>query len=154
MKKKCLEGYKWIFQIAISDRKTQACLASSISAINLISLFNRLFLLYSNVHSNICLLREIDNATFSFLIFLVKIWSETAFLYWFLYAGIICFWIWLFVWWGWISRRGRGRGRNGGHWWATFFDKPPLICVEKFALRGSSKLKFFRGTAKSFVLKR
>ena len=26
--------------------------------------------------------------------------------------------------------------------------------VEKFALPGSSKLKFFRGTAKSFVLKR
>ena len=39
--------------------------------------------------------REMNNATFYFLIFLVKIWNENR-LSVSIHPGIICFWIWLF----------------------------------------------------------
>ena len=130
-------------------------LASSISAIYLIALFTRLSLLYSNVHKNrhskclfkILLWREIDNVTFYFLIFLVKIW-RTAFpcqcileLSTFEYGCLIELQI-----------------KEGMETLMSNFCLISHCCyiVEKLTVLDSSNLNltFFRGTAKSFVLKR
>ena len=88
--------------------------------------------------------REIDNVTFSFLISLVKICSEGSIL--------IPIPIHPVLFWG----RGRSSGGEGGTDEQPVFDKPPLIrCGETCSTwRLWFKFKFFRGTSKSFVLKR
>ena len=60
------------------------------------------------------------------------------------------------VWWGCISKRGRGRGGVGDTDEQFLSDKPLLIRCGKMCSTGSSNLyfKFFRGTAKGFVIKR
>ena len=86
-----------------------------------------LFLLYSNVHKKnsvlkILLWREMDNVTFSFLISLVKIWSEGSIL--------IPIPIHPVLFWG----RGRSRGGEGGTDEHPVSDKPPLIrCGETYS---------------------
>ena len=81
----CVRMNIWIFQIVIAENLS--IIASSISAIYGITLFTRLFFLYSNFHKKqafkclfkFLLRREIENPTFYFLIFLVRIWSKTLF---------------------------------------------------------------------------
>ena len=108
-----------------------------------------LFLLYLNVHKKnslfkILLWREIDNITFCFLTSLVKIWSEDSIL--------IPIPIHPVLFWG----RGRSSSREVGTDEQPVFDKPPLIrCGETYSTwRLWFKFKFFKGTSKSFVLKR
>ena len=99
--------------------------ASSISAIYLTAIFI-LFLPYSNFikkQAFKCLFkipgrREIDNATFYFLIFPVKnfkwkhhFYDSTSWNY-LLLGMAVC--------WGCISKRGNDRGGEAEHWWATF----------------------------------
>ena len=91
----------------------------------------------------------IDNATFYFLIFLVRIWWENSISV-PIRHGIIYFQN-MTVWWGYISRRGKGRDVEG-----VIDDKPPLIShhwyvLEKRTVPSSSNLNLtFSGHIKRF----
>ena len=119
MKKKYLES----LQMNISNSYCK----KHKSIFNQRNLFNSLIhsSLSSNVHKKqalkclfkIPLWREINNATFYFLIFLVKIWNENSISI-TKHPQIIYFWIWLF---GRAAYQGGRRSRDRvRHWWATW----------------------------------
>ena len=78
---------------------------------------------------------EIDNVTFSFLIYLIKAWSENSISI-PIHPGIIYFWIWLF---GGAAYEGGKREREGGGTdEEPVSDKPPLIrCGETYVVPDS-----------------
>ena len=106
-------------------------------------IFKRLF--------KIPLWREIDNVTFYFLIFLVKIWIDNS-----ISLSIHPGFIYFCFWWGCISRWERGRGSEGralisnlcliNHRW---YDVENLTLPKSLIL-----ILIFGGTGKRFVLKR
>ena len=133
------------------------------SAFYLITLFNRLFLLYLNVHKkqafrcwwpNVCLKFPCDakliTLLFIFLIFLVIIWNECSISI-SIHPGIIYFWIWLFG--GATYQEGEEEEVDSG----ALMSNLCLISyrwydVEKLAVRDSSNLNLSFSRAQQKLL--